>query len=340
MPLLWKRTIKHAEELLPTRASPHEAYDGVEMLRKRRMPNIARKPLVMPRLAGTALCFGVYLLKLLDKAGGKALVNEVDGVFTDNARLCYGQWIKWPPLEPEHLLVELIRKPLSPSGKLFCKVPVENGLQRLLVSNLLVPGGFINKRSDTDASNTAQDEFALLGNNELRWRQGTGGIVGSKVDFANRWQNICLEAFALPARWCSELNGYQYLAVSLGNDGKKVLGLNEHREVGTTVLSASPCTPKSLHYPTGGDNSLTIGQNVALNFSIPKSQGTGVRGVLNFWTPARLCRALGDLGALLRSQFLGPRNTTGHLRFIFGHACILLLAMLACASIHEMKVQA
>jgi hypothetical protein len=82
------------------------------------------------------------------------------------------------------------------------------------------------------------------------------------------------------------------------------------------------------------------GQNVALNFSIPKSQGTGVRGVLNFWTPARLCRALGDLGALLRSQFLGPRNTTGHLRFIFGHACILLLAMLACASIHEMKVQA
>jgi hypothetical protein len=67
MSLLWKRTIKHAEELLPARTSSHEAYDGMEMLRKRRMPNITREPLVMTRLAGTALRFGIYLLKLLDQ---------------------------------------------------------------------------------------------------------------------------------------------------------------------------------------------------------------------------------------------------------------------------------
>lgn len=305
MTLLWKRTIKHLEELLPTGACAHEAYDGVEMLRKSRMTNIARQPLVMARLAGTTLCFGVRLFKLLNKARGKALVNEIDGIFPDNSRFCNGQRVERPPFKPEHLLIELIGESFSPSGKLFCKVPIKNCLQSLLVSNLLVPGGFINQRRNTDTGNSAQDEFALFGNNELRWCQGTRGVVGSKIDFTNRWQNLGLESFSFTTCRSSELNGYQHLAVSFGNDLEKVLGFDEYREVGTTVFSTSPCTTKRLHYSTSGDDSLPISQDVALNFGISKSQRTGMCGVLYFRTPARLCRTFCDFRSLLWGQFIG-----------------------------------
>jgi hypothetical protein len=70
------------------------------------------------------------------------------------------------------MLIEIIRKSLRPSSKVFVDVLIEDFLQRKAISNLLIPGCFIDQRDDPDPGESSDKNLGARSNMRLLLLKG------------------------------------------------------------------------------------------------------------------------------------------------------------------------
>src|SRR3989344_5541299 len=146
----------------PGRAAPHQEDEVVEVSFKFRRPVVVCHMLVVHARTMSRFEAGVFLLKLGHDARCKARVNDIVRPVADIARLVLRSRGVRHILETEELLIEIVGEYLGPLSPFIRDVLVENCLERLLVSYLLVARRLIHECDDTDSRQPAYQDFTLF----------------------------------------------------------------------------------------------------------------------------------------------------------------------------------
>src|ERR1700730_13179036 len=127
----------------------------MEMLRKGWVPNIFSQPLMMFRRTLTSGSFWFSFLQFFEDTGGEPLINDIIRVLANNLWSINRHSAPLPVLEPKHLLVKFVWKPLGPCGQFLAQISVKDRLQCPPITDFLVPGRLVNQCLYTDICEAA-----------------------------------------------------------------------------------------------------------------------------------------------------------------------------------------
>jgi hypothetical protein len=158
---------EQALKLRPVVSNPHQSRGRRDLPLKVRVSNVVAQELMQAGTTTPRLILGIDAPQFVEHARRQLLINVGVGELSDDAGPGNRFWIIWPAVEPEYLLVEGAGEPSRPRHELGCDIRLENLMERVALTNLLVARRLVDQSHNANTGKPAHDELAPVGDLRL-----------------------------------------------------------------------------------------------------------------------------------------------------------------------------
>lgn len=145
---------------------------------------------MLPRSATSCSC-RVQLSQSVEDSGGHGLVDVLIDELSRVAGVVVIPRTELPPVQAVHLLEEDFGEPLHPGTEVFSDVYLQQLLEFVPGSGVLVASRLVDKCRDTDQGQRSDDALGLLRRLLLRGAERTLG-ARRQVDVADAGEDLCV----------------------------------------------------------------------------------------------------------------------------------------------------